>query len=121
MSKGKWTAGPWRVCCGMVETADNNGPDCGNEHNAIPIARMDRETSFTRPVVRDANARLIAEAPAMAEIIRLVIPLLAEYVEYGESMRALGRGFTGTDADGFDASYAISDARAILARINGEV
>ncbi len=53
------TPGPWTVASGSVYVNDN-GPI------AIPIAHMDREIgNGTKPVERDANARLIAAAPSM--------------------------------------------------------
>ena len=49
------TPGPWTVITGAVYTP-----------NGTPIAMMDRESgNGTRPVERDANAKLIAAAPAL--------------------------------------------------------
>ncbi|KKM78764.1 hypothetical protein LCGC14_1356680 [marine sediment metagenome] len=55
------TPGPWHVVTGSVYT----GIDWdGKSDPGVPIASMDREPgNGTRPVERDANARLIAAAP----------------------------------------------------------
>lgn len=54
------TPGPWRVSTGSVYVDD------GEEWPTIPIAHMDREIgNGTKPVERDANARLIASAPSL--------------------------------------------------------
>ena len=59
-----FTAGPWDVESGMVQTVAEHQcktPNCGVH---IPIAWMDREPgNGTEPCERDANARLIAAAP----------------------------------------------------------
>ena len=57
------TPGPWRYHSGMVWKDD------GTE-DGFPIAKMDRTTPMTLPTERDANARLIALAPAMLTILR---------------------------------------------------
>lgn len=58
------TPGPWIYSSGMVWAGD------GEE---IPIAYMDRETPHTKPVERDANARLIAKAPEMLALLRAAV------------------------------------------------
>ena len=57
------TAGPWVYHSGMIWKPDGSA-------DGIPIARMDRDTPATTPTERDANARLIAQAPELVERLR---------------------------------------------------
>lgn len=64
----KHTEGPWVYSCGAVyarKDVDGYGVSC--------IALMDRENAETSPAERDANARLIAAAPALLEVVRRLV------------------------------------------------
>ena len=90
------TKGKWVVLSGSVYLDDE----------VTPIARMDRDTNHTKPVERDNNARLIADAPLLlAEVKRLreenekqnnVLTSLDEMIhrseEHVELMKALEQG-----------------------------
>ena len=111
MSKGKWTKGPWERRGRMVYTVASNPGE------AIHIADCDTIE----------NADLIAEAPAMAD-------LLGNLVECAESCEPCkGSGASQRDPKSacsacggygevvtMGAIQEVIDARAILARINGE-
>jgi hypothetical protein len=60
------TKGPWYCSSGMV---------WADSEEQVAIARMARDEPRTMPTERDANARLIAEAPAMLEIVRSLAKL----------------------------------------------
>ena len=62
-----YTPGPWFVACGSVWTTPYGSDDGG-----ASIARMDRDEQQTTPTERDANARLIAAAPDLLEVCRLL-------------------------------------------------
>lgn len=72
MEKYPPTPGPWICHSGMVWKPDPSLED------GIPIARMDRETSHTTPVERDANAKLIACAPEMKELLQKLASWFAQ-------------------------------------------
>ena len=63
------TPGPWFVSNGAVFA-----PYVGHDDESVCIARMDRSEFGSRPTERDANANLIAAAPAM-------LAWLQKYVE----------------------------------------
>lgn len=65
--KTKHTPGPWVVAYGQVYRAEPS-PTC--ENAGICIAKPDRNEPHTSPCERDANARLIAAAPELAEALR---------------------------------------------------
>ena len=66
MSDTKHTPGNWIVQNGSVYVQD------GNEYAQTRIASMDRGEPNTRPVERDANARLIAAAPELLDAAKQV-------------------------------------------------
>ena len=79
----KHTPGPWTAHSGAVYVDGPNvypkGDDLG-----IPIARMDREPgNGTVPTERDANARLIAAAPALLEAAKALIDELDGHIGAG--------------------------------------
>ncbi len=57
-----YTPGPWAVISGEVCAAGYG-----------PIAHCDRENRNTKPVERDANARLISAAPELLEALEAVM------------------------------------------------
>lgn len=63
---GQWigdtTPGPWVYDSGCVYAEYVDGPRCGER---VRLALMDREEHGTAPWERDANARLMAAAPAL--------------------------------------------------------
>ena len=71
-TKTEFTAGPWEVESGMVQTAYTHkdcklSVDCGVK---VPIAYMDRKAgNGTLPCERDANAYLIAAAPELLDAL----------------------------------------------------
>lgn len=71
------TPGPWEVDSGMVQTVAEHTckiPGCGVH---IPIAWMDRKPgNGTMPVERDANARLIAAAPELFNMLIEALPYI---------------------------------------------
>ncbi len=72
MSDTKHTPGPWRVQNGSVYALAPDG-----SFGSLPVAHMDRDPgNGTRPVERDANARLIAAAPEMVEALRGALEVL---------------------------------------------
>ena len=98
MSKPAWTPGPWVVGSDgrrLTIRATAEGYEIATVHRWVPPF----DDSY------EANARLIAETPAMAEALADLI----EVVDYIE--RTYGSRFY---------SPTLNNARAILARINGE-
>jgi hypothetical protein len=71
--KYPFTAGPWEVVSGMVQTKAEHKcktPGCGVH---IPIAYMDRKPgNGTQPCERDSNAHLIACTPELFELAKLI-------------------------------------------------
>ena len=66
------TPGPWTMEFGCVYRVGSReyGPD-GDEMSRIAL--MDRDNHLTTPTERDANARLIAAAPALLEALQDII------------------------------------------------
>lgn len=89
MTKARFTPGPWAASGHYVY---RDGPGA---QGSIPLAHT--LSDFKGIAERDANARLIAEAPAMLEALRNLLPLWSS---------------------GIDEPW-VRDARAILARIDG--
>lgn len=62
----KFTKGPWRAKCGSVERLDG-----------APIAHMDRTDEASKagiyPVERDYNAKLIATAPELLKVCKMLL------------------------------------------------
>jgi hypothetical protein len=88
------TPGPWHVDGSSVTGADG--------HRVADV----RDSVYAKGVTRDrdANARLIAEAPAMLDVLRAFVDTLGPDDHVG-CVGTLGCSF--------------NDARAILARIDG--
>ena len=106
----KHTPGPWRI---GDEGAGSDWAIVTDAFGSI-VANVNAETGpdaisapATRKMPRDANARLIAEAPAMAEILARLAVLPDHSPEWLEnpSVRV-------------DFRMAVTTARAILARID---
>lgn len=90
--KPQWTPGPWVL-----------------ERNSARIeVRTSPDTTYAFTHADDANARLIAEAPAMAEALRQLVDAIEDCVDDGGLPR---------DAEN---SEAMRNARAILASIEGK-
>ena len=99
----KHTPGPWRTCfTGTGWTINYDGPD----HHWL-IATVN-ETPYIGH--HGANARLLAEAPAMAEALRILERCA---LTAAEALR--DRGLNEPARDCYNAAR---DARAILARID---
>lgn len=108
MSKTPWTPGPWRVECGTTliwgdcKTVDKDGYD----RMGKPVAKVKhtaiwaRERDVMQPQEQGANARLIAAAPEMADIL--------------DQLSCIDRH----DAIAF--SHLVAQADAILSRIRNE-
>lgn len=103
-SKGRYTPGPWRI----VRASDYTGEPEDTTIYSIDAANGETvyytESGYFRP--EEADARLIAAAPEMAELLRLV-------ADYQDSAWA-------GDAEAQRSAFAL-EARALLARIEGEV
>ena len=102
MSKTAWTPGPW-----VAVPAGQYAGGVEIEASGNPLVVQGRSERAK------ANRRLIAEAPAMAEALGALEAAL------DEAHSALnGAPYTvGVDCQ---ITHALSEARAILARINGE-
>ena len=82
------TPRPWIYDSGAVYAENGRGR----------IALADRDNPRTKPVERDANARLIAAAPAMLELIRALLTQWEDQVI---------------------RNPLLSQARALLAKVEG--
>lgn len=95
------SAGPWKYVSGQVVRASDGAV----------IANMDRSEAASKagiyPVERDANARLIAQAPAFEEMVRLYLD--CSYVMNDEEAEAFHEqhGFYPTPAEFGDQFAAI--------------
>ena len=118
MSKPAWTPGPW------VFGSDGQRPAIRATAEAYEIATVHRwvppfDDSY------EANARLIAEAPAMAEALECLAAMAAHFPTvktYGTRPRS-GAIYSVSDMHLGEAAITVEDlhrAAAILARINGE-
>lgn len=127
MSKTPWTPGPWRVdprYPGDVQTVDSRFEICTPWY-----AEMAARTCFPQgePISQEtakANARLIAAAPEMAEVLECLANMARHFPNiptYGNRPRT-GNIYTVADGQG-EASITVEDlhrAAALLARIRGE-
>lgn len=102
-----WTPGPWKVADIHANGFYGNNGEAMVSAEDRRICAVDCATAFKRGqgythvcAERDANARLIAAAPELVEALRAIVPF----------------------ADDFTASgcEAIRNARALLARIEGD-
>ena len=102
------TKGPWYCHGGSVYATQY--PDCGR-----PIADMRRDETASKAGIpayeRDNNARLIAEAPAMLEVLRAVAVVPCARPNAGADCSMVG-DFTGRVCE-------FCQTRAILRRIEG--
>ena len=119
MSKTAWTPGPWKIDW-FSFTADASDVSYERSEGRTKLKVGDPLWRVPRSIgpisidrnhwagghldVSEADARLIAEAPAMAEAIERFIPALWLLATSGNA----------------DAIAMHDEARAILARINGE-
>jgi hypothetical protein len=92
MKHSQHTPGPWIVAYGSIYTDSN-----------VCIGHADRDEDATRPTERDANVRLMAEAPAMLEALRAAV----------NDWRAVSPRHS-------SAPDWLPDALALLSRIEGE-
>lgn len=67
------TPGPWIVDAGSVRT-----------ERGVWIAKMDRNEPHTLPTERDANARLIAQAPELAKALQEIGEGISTYLDCRE-------------------------------------
>lgn len=102
-----WTPGPWTIEPGQAPDGIGFAASIGNESGEIAVAVPHEDM--------DANARLIAAAPEMAEALRNVIRSLDSLCFSVFEIRASQK----TPIDPRNAP-TIQGARALLARINGE-
>lgn len=89
----KHTPGPWAVISGEV---------CAAGYGAI--AHCDRDNRNTKPVERDANARLIAAAPDLLEALKV-----AEYIIQRQQ----------DNAGNYTYPQILEQARAAIAKAEG--
>jgi len=112
-----WTPAPWHA------TTSGNYVMAGYAAGGYPIARMD---DLEAPhSLREGNARLVAAAPEMAEVLECLARMAEHFPAeriYGTRPRS-GAIYTVADVEHGEASITVEDlhrARAILARIRGE-
>ena len=121
----KCTPGPWEAVGGTMPDGSplllNDGSRpilAGQGDDRKRIAVVDMQTSAKRGQAynthcpeRDANARLIALAPEMAEVLKTIL-----------NINSLRRHPLGAPNEGIagDIAAATANARAILAKIAGE-
>ena len=98
MTKPKWTPGPWKI-----EEAQYVALIRG-EDGVTPVCTMTNIGTVGNRGDRDSNARLIAQAPEMAIALKVVAQLNTFSTENPDNRRA----------------RIIEEARAILAKIEGE-
>lgn len=80
----KHTPGPWEVRLDDYEKVEAND----GEGVAVMSGR------YRGTAERAANARLIASAPDLLAALRFMTEGYAQYIEYAESMCAIGRGMS---------------------------
>lgn len=106
MTDAKWTPGPWSV---------GFGGQTGRPMTVNPVLRWG---SIAKPATAEAeaNARLIAAAPDLAEALRLAIPFLRDSVDkYGIAWR---EGDPPVEGDPEDV-VVLRAAKAALAKAEG--
>ena len=62
---------------------------------------------------------LIVLAPEMVKLLALAAEGLEEYYKYGQTMRAIGRGFDWGETPGSSTTGFVARIRTLLARIAG--
>lgn len=110
------TPGPWHAELGIDGAASANGTRTDVRAADGLVARTDRQAlsgRMTRSITeQEANARLIAEAPAMYEALRTAVEAIRLTREYvGEALLPPMPGWAW-----YDATEAIND---LLERIDG--
>ena len=107
----KHTPGPWEVGTGSMP---KDGKDCAVIADCMVIARME----YFDPVNGRANARLIAQAPAMAEKLDKVATWLERLAESAEQAAINHREFQSlAEAERADAKNyraTAKDVRRVL-------
>lgn len=114
-----WTPGPWKLGRVRFEPDSFYGDGCMGEHvmlsaqDGTPIlASQDAENyASSIKMMREVDARLIAAAPEMAELLER---------NQGIIMNALTSGHGLTPAIMADMREAFAAIRALLAKIKGE-
>ncbi len=77
MSRTKFTPGPWELIPEFSEIRTVQPDDTSNYGNGTPICGIfDMSTNYERS---SANARLIAQAPAMYDMLLLCETLIANF------------------------------------------
>lgn len=97
------TPGPWQVCSGQRQEVGFNAPDRWRTIATAPSSGLGIASDPLAMAEARANARLIAEAPAMLATLRLL------FAEVMASEECFGR----------IAPKTLEFARDILARIEG--
>lgn len=87
-----FTPGPWKAC--QSTDADFLGvyPDTGRPE--FPIVKL---PDYIKPEIAEANARLIAAAPAMLEALRAMthgLPELLESIGYSDEEDMIGKALS---------------------------
>jgi hypothetical protein len=102
------TPGPWWVSGRGILAGDTNDPEIVAWFDIDdPMAVCSRAGTGIEEA--EANARLIAAAPALRDALRDVLNL------YRAAMLTMGQ-----NADGFEESREVVAARAVLAQAEGE-
>lgn len=103
------TPGPWHYDSGSVYAQGERDDD---KPGPRPIARMDREPgNGTFGAERDANARLIAAAPDLLNVVR-------EVDEWIDDARMVSDEFRAAEDD--DLRAIVGRLRAAIAKARGE-
>ena len=112
-NRSGYTPGPWEfIGTGIRDSRGLSLASVSYANGSVSMKISNGETL--------ANARLIAAAPEMLEIIKDLVDILADYLKYAQEMRKIGRGFSTTDTAGRVDENVLAGARVLLARIEGK-